>query len=372
MPKKEYAKKKKKLVKRDITIFTIGDKSDFDSYKKIDKERRTFVRHGFRYATIDYRKFMKGHIPEIKTIKVIVLFYFPFSYWNKNIEHKSYKGIYGNQIFYEKFVHFWSKIQKQCKSSFRDKEVLFVNSPDHCGAYRDKLNVSRALAKFNVNEPRIHRAISVKAIEEKLARGHTFYLKPRYGSMGKGITYISQSNWQTNFIVKGSRILNRKSDRGWKFVNVTGNRRFLKQLLEKDIMIQDGVDPLIVDGYMVDLRIYTFMNEVVYVYPRKNLPDKITTNISQGGEGDPDLLDIIPKDLINKAKREAVRVSRALGINFAGVDIIPDRNFREVCVIDVNVFPGFPKRKVFNLARFLARDLDKWKHNGKLKFNPLT
>jgi len=355
-------------MKRDITILNVGDKADFDSYKKIDKEKRYFRKNGFRYATVNYRRLLNGQVDPIKTQKIIVLFFFPFSYWNKYIEHKSYKGIYGNQTFYNKFIQFWDQIEKQCKICFRGKKVFFINKPQLCGAYRDKVTISRKLAEFQIPEPRIHKTISVKAIEAKLARGHKFFLKPRYGSMGKGITFLSRNNWQTNFTVKGDQILSRKSDRGWKFMDVTGNKRFLKQLLTKDIIIQEGVDPLIIDGFMMDLRIYTFLKEVAFVYPRKNLPNKITTNISQGGEGEPKLIKYIPRNLIDKAKREAVRVSESLGIDLAGIDIVPDRNFNEINVIDVNVLSGFPSRKKFNLARYIVRYLSKHKRSNSLRF----
>ena len=41
----------------------------------------------------------------------------------------------------------------------------------------------------------------------------------------------------------------------------------------------------------------------------------------------------------------------------AGMDIIIDRNLRNIYVIDVNLFPGFPKRKTFNLGRETVKRL---------------
>ncbi len=116
----------------------------------------------------------------------------------------------------------------------------------------------------------------------------------------------------------------------------------------------------------MDLRIYTFFNKVIYVYPRTNAPDKVTTNISQGGRGDPGLLRTLPDYFISKAKREAEKVSSALNIGLGGIDIIPDRNSREVYVIDVNVFSGFPKRRTFDLAARLAGELGQLRQEGKL------
>jgi len=138
----------------------------------------------------------------------------------------------------------------------------------------------------------------------------------------------------------------------------------------KDIVIQEGVDPMIIDGHMVDLRFYTFFGEVIYIYPRKNTPDKITTNISQGGTGDSRLLKAIPKYLIKKAAEEAMKVSKALGMGLMGIDIIPDKNFKEVYVIDANAFPGFPQRKKFNLVKHVTKELGKRNRRGELAFSP--
>ena len=355
-------------MKREITILAIGDKIDRDSYIKFDCEKSSFVRHGFDYVTTDYKRFLRGKIPKVKTKKIIVFLFFPFAHWNKYIEHKNYRGIYGNRTFWRKFSRFWNMVENKVKKEFSDKQILFVNNPHFCAAYRDKLTVIRKLSEFHIPQPKLYKISGVKEIQNKLARGHELFLKPQYGSMGKGITFLSQSNWETNFTFKDNKIISRRSDHGWKFSDITGNHKFLRQLLKKDILIQEAVDPPILRGDRMDLRIYTFFNKVIYVYPRTNAPDKVTTNISQGGRGDPGLLRILPDYLISKAKREAERVSDALNIGLGGIDIIPDRNSKEVYVIDVNVFSGFPKRKTFNLARCLAGELAELNHSGKLCF----
>ena len=92
---------------KDITILTIGDKVDFDTYMKSDREKESFIKLGFNYVTTDYRHVLKADLPEIMTKKVIVFLFFPFYYWNRHIEHKRYKGVYGNKTFYNKFSKFW-------------------------------------------------------------------------------------------------------------------------------------------------------------------------------------------------------------------------------------------------------------------------
>ncbi len=64
--------------RRNTTILNIGDRADYDSYKKFHKERRHILDEGFDYKSVHYNAFLKGKAPEIKTGKVIVFFFFPF------------------------------------------------------------------------------------------------------------------------------------------------------------------------------------------------------------------------------------------------------------------------------------------------------
>jgi len=354
--------------KKDITILAIGDKLDYDSYQKIDKEKFSFIDHGFEYITADYAKLLYGKLPRIKTKRVIIFLFFPFSYWNKHIENRSYKGIYGNRTFYIKFANLLNRVEKRIRKQLANKEILFVNAPRLCAAYRDKLTVDQKLVKFNTPQSKPHNVFGTKEIQYKLTNGHKFFLKPRYGSMGKGITFLSRTKWETNFIFEKNKIISRRSDHGWIFDDITGNHKFLKKLLKGDILAQEAIDPPVLNGNIVDLRIYTFFNKVIYVYPRENARNKITTNISQGGHGDPKLLKLLPKDFIKRAKEEAVRVSSALNVGLAGIDIIPDRDYKNVHVVDVNVFSGFPKKNMFHIARCLAKELDRLNSREKLYF----
>jgi glutathione synthase/RimK-type ligase-like ATP-grasp enzyme len=52
-----------------------------------------------------------------------------------------------------------------------------------------------------------------------------------------------------------------------------------------------------------------------------------------------------------------------MGLNFAGVDILLDPDKQEPVVIELNAFPGFPKVRTFNLAKYLIREIGgrRWK-----------
>ncbi|MFH1645641.1 MAG: YheC/YheD family protein, partial [Candidatus Omnitrophota bacterium] len=271
---------------KDITIVAIGDKPDYDSFLKFDKEKEVFIKKGFEYISLSYKRFSDGCVPKIKTDKVFVFLFFPFIHWNKFIEHRNYRGVYGNMTFHRKFTRFWEKIERRAKKVFNGKEVFFVNKPLICGMYRDKSRVHKEFLSSGVREPQRYNISSVESVEKILDKGQDLFIKPRFGSMGKGITFLSKLDWRTNFMFKNNKIVSRKSDSNWEFRNITGNKKFLSQLLKKDILIEDAINSLSVKGMKVDLRIYTFFKKVVYVYPRRNTFENTITNISQGGVGD--------------------------------------------------------------------------------------
>jgi len=217
--------------KRDITILSLGDKLDYDEYKKFNQEEPLFIKRGFDYATASYKNFLKGKIPKIQTEKLIIFLFFPFYHWNKNIEIRHYRGIYGNRNFYKKFIRFWVKISGIINEKFCDKKILIINHPLLSGRYRDKHLIKLKLSRAGIPNPRLYHTNRSRDIYNLLDRGNPLFLKARYGSMGKGITYLSSLNWQTNFNFKDNKIISRRSDHGWIFRNITGNNAFLRRLI---------------------------------------------------------------------------------------------------------------------------------------------
>ena len=356
------------MKKRGVTILAVGDRKDYDSYRKFYKERRFFIQKGFDYASVDYRGLSERRLPAVGTDKILAFLFFPFYYWDKYIEHRNYRGIYGSLVFYRKFQKVCGELSKTLKNAYNDKDIAFINNPESCAYYRDKLEIKKGLARSGVATPKVHRTSGVKDVERMLNRGHNLFVKPRCGSMGKGITYLSWPEWQTNFAVRGARIISRRSDYGWRFKDVTGDHSFLRQLLRGDMMVEEAVNMLIVDKLKIDLRIYTFFGKVVYMYPRKNDPDKVTTNITQGGKGAPEVLAKLPKALVSKARKIAEKASKVLGFNMAGIDVALDRNLKDAYVLDINAFPGFPRRRTFNISRAMGKELITLINKKKIAF----
>ena len=335
---------------KDITVFTIGNKYDFDSFRKLHKARRLFKEKGLDYKTSTYDNLLKNRIPRFKTENIVIFPFFPFSHWNKHIEPKDYRGIYGARSFYNKFCRFYIRVDSAIQRNLKEKSLFFVNHPLSCSAWRDKLLVKNRLKDAKVPTPKTYKKSDLKKINNRLNKGDAFFIKPRFGSMGKGITYLSKNVCQTNFSYRKGKILSRKSDYGWSFRNIKDRPKFLKQLFKKDVYIEEAVKSKLINNKKFDLRVYVFLGRVVYVYSRINDADRVTTNISQGGKGMTRyFLRNLPKSLINKIEKTAIETAKALRIGLAGVDIVVDKNLKDVYVLDVNLFPGFPKKKTFNL-----------------------
>ncbi len=349
------------------TILIIGDEKDFDSFQKFLSQRRLFRKHGFHFKTVDYQAVLEGKLPEVKTKKLIVYLFFPFNYWDKHIETKKSKEIYGNLNYFVKFRKFWKKIDKILKSFYKDKKIYFINRPDNVYVERDKERTNRILAKANIPVPKHYSTRDYRKILEVVDAGRKLFIKVRYGSMGKGITYLEKNYWLTNFKSKNSYIISKKSDYGWKFKEITGNKKFLRELLKQDVVIEEAVNSFLLKGRKFDLRVYIAFGKVLYIYPRSNEYNKIITNISQGARGeDAHFLNSLPHRLLEKTEKNALRTVKMMGLNFAGVDIMPDSDYSAV-VIEVNAFPGFPsmtdRKRRFNLSKYIIAEIarKKWK-----------
>ena len=79
------------------TLLVLGDNKDFDTYKKIIRQKRFFNGSSIAVKSADYESVLAGRFPNISTATIIILPCFPFVYWDKHIEPKKYKGVYGNK-----------------------------------------------------------------------------------------------------------------------------------------------------------------------------------------------------------------------------------------------------------------------------------
>ncbi|MBW2980920.1 hypothetical protein KY360_05885 [Candidatus Woesearchaeota archaeon] len=346
------------------TLLAVGDMRDWDSYKKFHKQRRLFKKYRFVFKAVDYKAILNDKLPKIRSKEIIIFFFFPFEYWDKKIETKTYKGVYGNKSFYIKFNEFWKIVTDKINDCYSNKRISFVNNPSGISLDRDKEATKKILANAGIQVSESYFIRDVDRMMELLDQGKKLFVKVRYGSMGKGITYLEKDRWLTNFRFRNGRIVSKKSDYGWTFSEITGNKRFLRELLKQDIIIEEAINPWLLKGRKFDLRLYVCFGKVIYIYPRSNDTKEITTNISQGAIGEKQkFLHRIPKRILDEAVKSALKATKAMNLNFAGVDIMPNIDCKSVTVIEVNTFPGFPKVRIFNLGKYLVKAIcKKWKH----------
>ena len=345
------------------TLLAVGDEVDFDSFNKFFRQRILFKKENILFKHISYKMLFEDRFPKVNTDKLIVFFFFPFEHWNTKIETKKSKDVYGNKSFYTKFKNFWKVVKKKVCEHYDDKKVFFINDPDQISTDRDKELTKHILAKANIPVSHPYFTRDTNKILDLLDKGKKLFIKVRFGSMGKGITYLEKGKWETNFEFR-EHIISRKNDYGWTFREVTNNRRFLRQLLKQDIIIEEAINPWLLKGRKFDLRIYICFGSVLYIYPRSNDTEQVTTNISQGARGEGNkFLQSIPERIIEVAKKEAIRATRAMKLNFSGVDIMPNSDGKNVTVIELNTFPGFPKTRRFNLSKLIIKEIGKqrWK-----------
>ena len=67
------------------TLLAVGDKKDFDTFKKFYRNRRFFYKSKIGFKSIDYDSLLEDKLPKINTKEVIIFLCFPFNYWDKYI-----------------------------------------------------------------------------------------------------------------------------------------------------------------------------------------------------------------------------------------------------------------------------------------------
>ena len=294
------------------TLLVIGDGKDWDSYQKFLKQKRFFKKHDFIFKSTGYDDVLNCRLPKIRTDKLVIFFFFPFNYWEKKIETKVYKGVYGNKSFYIKFIKFWRVITRKINKVYANKKIFYINEPKWISMDRDKELTKRIVSRQNIPVAKSYSSRDLGYILKLLDEGKKLFIKVRYGSMGKGITYLEKGRWFTNFRFRKNKIVSKKSDYGWRFKDITGNKRFLRELLKQDIVIEDALNPLLLKGKKFDMRLYVFFGKVLHIYPRSNDCEEITTNISQGARGENlKFLQGMPPRILEKSIKYAIKATKA-------------------------------------------------------------
>lgn len=325
----------------------------FVSYAQKLKQR------ALELKVISYEQLLSGNVPNIEASTIKIVFFFPYQHWNRHIEIYQDGRTYGDRIFGQEFESFFKKVKQAIDKYYAGKQIQYLNPPQACLIDRDKQKTKEKLKKADVSTPRTFRVSSFSDIQQLVNQGKCLYIKPRFGSMGKGITYIDRENVISNFLFRKGKLISRPTDFNWRFTRIKDEQRFLEQLLKKGFICEEAIEPAIFRRRRFDFRIYVLFGKVVYLYAKSSPLRFLVTNWSQGGRIDKrkTILRTLPKKKIAMAQRLARRAAATLGLNFAGIDVIFSKDMKSVYVLEGNAFPGFEKG--FNLMKCLLHSVAK-------------
>jgi len=349
------------------TLLVIGEKKVVKG-KSLDPSHNAFISHMARRAnkntvvlTTNYKNVLTNDLPEVETSHVIILLFFPFQYWNKNIEvYDKDSRVYGDKDFGKDFEKFFQKIQKVLEKKYRDKTIEYVNPPEASVLDRDKKECKKFFKRHKIPIAKSYDIKSLKELEHVLARGISLYVKPRFGSMGKGISYISNGLLITNFLFQKGKVISHPYDYNWRFHEVTrpaDRNKFLKTMITRGFIFEEAVDPPVHKGRRSDFRIYCIYGKVLYYYIRTTPAISLVTNWSQGGkiEKKSSFIKYISGTNLKRAESLARRVARDLQMNYTGVDVIFSKDYKEIYVLEAHSFPAYEKG--FDLMDSLAKKI---------------
>jgi len=343
------------------TLLILGDLT-MDGTKKAPSVNK-FVRYRKRLLTrkikheyASYDDLFLKRLPSVSTKKLKVMLFFPFAHWNSNIERYDIdQRIYGDEKFGREYKKFFSKVETLISQIYKNKKIEYINPPASCVLDRDKKRTTQLLNKKGISTPKIYKVSGVSQINRVLDECGALYIKPVFGAMGKGISFITKKDCWTNFVFRNNRIKSRTYDYNWDFTKISQKRRndFLKTLIKKKFIFEEAINLATVKRRKFDIRVYVIFGKVVYFYAKSAPRRAFVTNWSQGGriEKKKFLKKAIPEEKIEEIKRVARNAAKIMGLNYAGVDIILDKGLDKVYFLEAHSFPAYERG--FNLMKHL-------------------
>ncbi|MBD3206748.1 RimK family alpha-L-glutamate ligase [Candidatus Bathyarchaeota archaeon] len=180
--------------------------------------------------------------------------------------------------------------------------VVVFNSPESIEKSVNKYYTSALLHKYGLNSPRTIVAENFReAIRGFRELGEDVILKPIFGSLGSGITRITDPEI---------------AYRVFRSLEAINSVFYLQEYIPHD---------------NTDIRIFVIGGEVVSAMKRVGKNWK--TNISSGGEP-------MPYTPSNEEKEYSIKAAEILGLDYTGVDLLPSEK-GDLYTIEVNSTPGW-------------------------------
>ncbi len=309
-------------------IFVLGDEHNKDITFSELRKFPDVVGISYQQAFSDPKR-IASNVP--------VLLGFPYSLWDAQVE--TGEGLYGVNEFGEAIKKLSEQIAEVSEKMF--PAAQYVNHPLSILIERDKFEVKKRLKKQGIKVA-VDLEKSVDAVLEEIDKNKGVYIKVRFGSMGKGITYLTQDRWTTNFQYDGRNISNHPGDNNWKEIEITRDYDFLKKILEEDVVVERAIQNQLTNGYKFDLRGHAIFgkSESQFAYGRAT-KDCSVTNIAQGARKI--TLKEIQENVSHEKVKEALRLigesASILGFGYAGVDILFEGDDYKPVFLEINSFP---------------------------------
>lgn len=325
-----------------------------------DRSRRRLVdlakKAGFDVKEADYHEL--NAVPDFKTEPIDVMLFFPFAFWNANCEIPGDTQLYGtSRRAYALFKRYFLGVRLQLEQRFGNR-LRYVIPPQNAPTDRDKVETIRILKGEGIPTSEQVPYASLQDILNAISAERGVFIKCRYGAEGKGITVLHHERWVTNYRVEGDSLANYGTYEPWYFTDITGNCGLLHQLLQHDVIVEkEIVVPKVFDDKKFDLRVYVVGESVPHFFVRTNASIKEVTNYSQGATVLHHPYTELPESCLRLAGQIAIRTARAMGLKFAGVDIMFDGVLDNPRVVETQAFADFPDIARFNLARYMVSNL---------------
>jgi hypothetical protein len=283
------------------------------------------------------------------------MLFFPFTFWNAHCEIPADTSLYGtSRIAYNLFKAHMEATWKAVGDTFGDSAQYAVN-PLCAYQDRDKVETIRMLNAAGVPAS---QQIEYRSAEDLISQvgEKGIFIKCRYGAEGKGITVLHRDRWVTNYGVSDGKLGNHGVYGVWPFVDITGRKDLLGQLLKFDVIVEREImAPPIFPGAKFDVRAYVINGKVPHFFVRVNEYSKEITNYSQGAKvlQYPNTGLESHKGLIGEV---AIAAAKALGLGFAGVDIMFDGSMGNPRVVEMQAFADYSSVDKFNMPFYIVNE----------------
>ncbi|MDA1280607.1 MAG: 30S ribosomal protein S6--L-glutamate ligase [Chloroflexi bacterium] len=187
---------------------------------------------------------------------------------------------------------------------FEMMSVLTVNESQAISRSRDKLRSLQMLSRTDVATPRSGFAFETQDIDSLIEAvgGPPLIVKLLEGTQGVGVVLV-ESRSAARSVIDAFR------------------------QLEADILVQEFIK----EANGCDVRCLVIGETVVAAMERRSDKNDFRSNLHLGGDG-------YPVDLTEEERTTAIKATKALGLEIAGVDIL--RSNRGPLVVEVNSSPG--------------------------------